>query len=114
MGGEEATQSGLADEEVDLDGSFLTETEKITAEGEESESAAPGEPALLSDGGETEAALLEPEERRAELGQAGLDVCLGPLEESRAPVRISLEEAERYSRLCRRCRWLCGKMPLDL
>lgn len=118
MGGEEATQSGLVDDEVDLDGSFLTGTELIPAEGDESESAGPGDPAALpGDGGEAEAALGrqekgEPEERGAELGRAELDVCLGPLEEGRPPVRICLEEAERYSRFCRRCRWLCGKMPL--
>lgn len=111
MGGEEATQSGLVDQEVDLDDSFLTETELITAEGEESESAGA---ALLGDGGEMEAALLGWPERGEPVGRTGLDVCLGPLEENGAPVRISLEEAERYSRFCRRCRWLCGKAPLGL
>lgn len=117
MGGEEAAESGLVEEEVDLDGGFLIETELITAEEEEWEIAGTGDPALTGDGGETEAAVLgwaergEPEERWAERGRAELDVCLGPLEESRAPVRISLEEAERYSRFCRRCRWLCGKVP---
>lgn len=121
MGGEEATQSGLVDKEVDLDGSFVTETELIGAEREDSRSGAPGDAASLGDGGEMEAAAPlgrpergEPEERRAGLGHAGLDVCLGPLEESGALVRIPLEEAERYSRLCRRCRWLCGKTPLGL
>lgn len=120
MGGEDATQSGVVEEEVDLDRSFLTETKLMTAEGGESESSGPGGPAVPRDGGETEAAPLgwpergEPEVRRAQLGHAELDVCLGPLEERRAPVRISLEEAERYSRFCRRCRWLCGKVPLGL
>ncbi|XP_075870691.1 guanine nucleotide exchange factor DBS isoform X4 [Nelusetta ayraudi] len=120
MGGEEAAESGLVEEEVDLDGGFLIETELITAEEEEWEIAGTGDPALTGDGGETEAAVLgwaergEPEERWAERGCAELDVCLGPLEESRAPVRISLEEAERYSRFCRRCRWLCDEiMQLD-
>lgn len=101
MGGEEAAESGLVEDEVDLDGGFLTEAEPITAE-------------------ESEAAVLgwaergEPEERWAQLGPAELDVCLGPLQESRAPVRIPLEEAERYSRFCHRCRWLRGKVPPGL
>lgn len=105
MGGEEATQSGFVEEEVDLDRSFLTGTN-----GGELESSGPGDPVPAGDGGVTEGG--EPQERRVQLGRLDLDVCLGPLEESR--VRISLEEAERYSKFCRRCRWLCGKMPLGL
>lgn len=52
----------------------------------------------------------ETEEEEEETGGA-LDVCLRPVQESGGPVRISLEEVERYYRFSRRCRWLCGRCP---
>lgn len=115
-------ESGLTQEEVELDSGFCMELS--IAEGEELEITEHGGPVFAGtrgDGSEMEAALGsvrggETKERRTEEvddqtpeEDAELDVCLGPLEESAGLVRISLEEVERYSRFSRRCRWLCGR-----
>lgn len=116
-------ESGLTEEEVELDGGFCMELS--IAERKELEITEHGGLVFAGargDGSEMEAALGsarrgETKERRVEEmddqltpeEDAELDACLGPLEESAGLVRISLEEVERYSRFSRRCRWLCGR-----
>lgn len=116
-------ESGLTEEEVELDSGFCMELS--IAEREELEITEHGGPVFAGargDGSEMEPTLGsvrggETKERRVEKvddqltpeEDSELDVCLGPLEESAGLVRISLEEVERYSRFSRRCRWLCGR-----
>lgn len=122
MGGEETAESGLTEEEVELDSGFCMELS--IAEREELEITEHGGPVFAGargDGSEMEPPLGlvrggETKERRVEEADdqtpevdVELDVCLGPLEESAGLVRISLAEVERYSRFSRRCRWLCGR-----
>lgn len=47
-------------------------------------------------------------ERSKETGRT-LDVCLWPVEENWAHVKISMEEVETYYRFSRCCHWLCGR-----
>lgn len=51
------------------------------------------------------------EEVKEEEMEGALDVCLWPVQGG-GPVRISLEEVERYYRFSRCCHWLCGRCQM--
>lgn len=54
-------------------------------------------------------AEMDDEEGKEKETQDALQVCLQPVEESGAHVRICVEEVERYYKFSRSCYWLCGR-----
>lgn len=141
MGGEEMADSGFIEEDanIELDSGFSLEVDSELSLAERRESDcfeitehgdSRGErraglegPGGIQEEGEMEAGSRvsdaetgveideETEEEEEEEAGGALDVCLRPVQESGGPVRISLEEVERYYRFSRRCRWLCGRCP---
>lgn len=121
MGVEEGTLSGFRQ---DLDRFLVPEAEGsvILFSDEQSEDPAGGRRSQTQQDGEMEAVSVEngeaergdgdgvevDEHTGEEEQQRELDVCLWPVETSGSHVRISLEEAQRYSRFSRCCHWLCG------
>lgn len=63
---------------------------------------------------EAERGVEMDEEGREEEMKDALDLCLRPVEESGAHVRICLEEVERYYKFSRSCYWLCGRCHMFL